>query len=112
MPGPRQKNVALNRISERCRQRVLVILKLRIKLMKCAFPQFRIALHQKRAERTLGKRFLPPRLISEHTELHVHIGELRKCVVVTAQRDAAQRQNSFFRLGQDVRFHSPDFVLA
>src|ERR671919_61381 len=58
MPGARLKDIRLNRIGKRRGQRILMIPKFRVELMKGAFAQFVIALHQKRAERTLRKRCL------------------------------------------------------
>src|SRR5262245_40152690 len=95
MPCSAVKHVRLHRIAERRGERVLMVAKLGIELMECAFAQLRIPLHQKRAERTLAERSLAPGRVDEHAELHVYISELGKCVVVAAQRDIAEREETF-----------------
>src|ERR1700730_6037515 len=92
------KDVGFHRVGQRRGEGVLMILKFGVKLMKRAFAQFMVAFHQKRAEGTLSKRFLAPGLVGQDTELHVHIGQLRKSVVVAAERDAAKRKQTFLRL--------------
>ena len=49
-------------------------------------------------------------LVDQHAELHVYIGELGKCVVVAAQRDIAQREQTFLGHRKHMRSHSSDFV--
>ena len=92
------KHIRLDGVGKRRCKRVLVVVKFCIKLMEGALAQHRITLHQKRAERTLGQRFFTPLLVDQGAELHVHVGQLRKRVVVTAERDVAQRQDAFLGL--------------
>ena len=87
-----------------------MILKFLVELMKRAFAQLVIAFHQKRAERTLRERFLATGLVGQNTELHVHVGQLRKRVVVAAERDAAERKNPLLWLGENVRLHPANLV--
>src|SRR5438105_13252611 len=87
-----------------------MILKFLVELMKRAFAQLVIAFHQKRAERTLRERFLATGLAGQNTELHVHVGQLRKRVVVAAERDAAERKNPLLWLGENVRLHPANRV--
>src|SRR2546423_8104439 len=72
--GASAKDIRLHRVGERRRQGELVILKLSIELVKGAFPQLVIALHEKRAERTLGQRFFFAFVVDEDAELHVDVG--------------------------------------
>src|SRR4051794_10111757 len=93
------ENVALNRVCQRRSQSVLVILELGVKLMKRALPQLRFRFYQERAERTLSERPFPTTFIDQDAEFHVHIGQLRKRVVVSGQSDAAEGEQSLFRRG-------------
>src|SRR6266851_7764238 len=104
------KDIRLDRISKRRGQRVLMVLKFCVELMEGAFAQFMVALYEKRAQGTLGQRFLTPSLIDQHAELHVHICQLRKGVVVTAKRDAAQREKAFLGHGKHMRLHPANLV--
>src|SRR4029077_3260882 len=87
-----------------------MIAKFCIELMESVFAQLMIALHQKRAERALGKRSFTPFLIDQYAELHVYVGQLRKRVVITAQRDTTQRQKTFLGHREHVGFHPPSLV--
>src|ERR1700686_3610023 len=87
-----------------------MILKFLIELMKRAFAQLVIAFYQKRAERTLRERFLATGLVGQNTELHVHVGQLRKRIVVAAKCDAAERKNPLLWLGEHVRLHPANLV--
>src|SRR6266567_6048941 len=87
-----------------------MVLKFRVELMEGALAQFVIALNQKRTERTLRKRCLATGLVGQDPELHVHIGKLRKCVVVTAERDTTQREKAFLGYGKHIRLHPANFV--
>ena len=58
----------------------------------------------------MGKRSFPPLLIDQDAELHVHVGQLRKSVVVTAQRDTTQCEKAFLGNRQHMRFHSSNLV--
>ena len=53
----------------------------------------------------MRERFFAAGLVGQHAELHVDVGQLRKRVVVAAERDAAERENPFLRLGKHVRLH-------
>ena len=63
MPRSRAENIGLDRVGQRCGERVLVILKFCVELEKSVLAQLMIALHQKRAERTLGKQYLATGLV-------------------------------------------------
>src|ERR1041385_6156934 len=76
---------------------VLMVARTTLELVESLFAQRRVTLHEKGAERALAERSLASGLVNEHAEFHVYIGELRKCVVVAAQRDMTQRQETFFR---------------
>src|ERR1700681_2684301 len=87
-----------------------MILKFLVELMKRTFAQLVIAFHQKRAERTLRERLLATGLVGQNTKLHVHVGQLRKSILVAAERDAAERKNPLLRLGENVRLHPANLV--
>src|SRR6266702_2460212 len=87
-----------------------MVLKFRVELMEGALAQFVIALNQKRTERTLRKRCRATGLVGQDAEFHVHIGKLRKCVVVTAERDTTQREKAFLGYGKHIRLHPANFV--
>src|SRR4029453_14904973 len=105
MSRRRMKHICLDRIRQGGGQRVLMIAELAVKLMESALAQFGIALDQKRAEGALREWPFTPGPIDQHTKFHVDIGELRKRVVVTAERDIAQRKKTLLRHGKHVRFH-------
>src|SRR5450432_4724616 len=104
MARPCTENIGFHRIGERRCQRELVILKFAIKLMERAFAYFMIALHQKRAERTLTERAFLALLVEQRAEFHVDVGELRKGVVVAIKRGAAEREQALLRLREHMRF--------
>ena len=87
-----------------------MVAKFCIELMESAFAQLVIALHQKRTERALGKRSFTSFLIDQYAELHVHVGQLRKGVVIAAQRDTTQCEKTFLGHRQYVWFHPPNLV--
>ena len=58
----------------------------------------------------MGQGFFASGLIRQRTELHVHVGQLRKSVVIAAQGAVAQGKETFFPLGKDMGLHAADFV--
>src|ERR1700724_79074 len=104
------KDVGFHRVGQRRGERVLMILKFDVEMIKSACAQFMVAFHQKGGEGTLSKRFLATRLVGQDTELHVHIGQLRKSVVVAAERDAAKRKQTFLWLGENMRFQPTNLM--
>src|SRR4029078_9697365 len=110
MSCSRVEDICLDGVSKGRGKCVLMILKFCIELVESALAQLMISLHQKRTERALGKGSFPPLLIDQNAELHVHVGQLRKGVVVTAQRDTTQSEKAFLRNRQHMRFHSSKLV--
>jgi hypothetical protein len=58
----------------------------------------------------LGKRCLATGFVGQDTKLHVHIGKLRKRVVVTAESDTPQREKPLLGHGKHMRLHSANLV--
>ena len=58
----------------------------------------------------MGERSFASGFVNKDAKLHIHIGQLRKRVVVTTEGDAAERQQTFLGHGKHIRFHPPDFV--
>ena len=106
----RTKNIRFHRIGEGGGERVLMVLKFGVELMESPFAQLVVPFHEKRAERTLGQRFFAAGRIGQYAELHVHVGQLRKGVVVAVECGAAEREQSFLRFGEHMRFHAADLM--
>src|SRR6266567_8270089 len=79
------ENIRFHRIREGRGERVLMILEFGVELMKSAFPQLVVPFHEKRTERTLRQRSFAAGRVSQQAELHVHVGQLRKGVVVAIE---------------------------
>ncbi len=58
----------------------------------------------------MRQRFFAAGPVGQHAELHVHVGQSRKGVVVAIECGAAEREQSFLRFGEHVRFHAADLV--
>src|SRR5205814_3732709 len=63
MPCSGMKHIRLHRVAKGGGERVLMVAKLSVELLESAFAQFRVALHQKRAERALAQRPLASGLV-------------------------------------------------
>src|SRR5713101_850796 len=100
------ENIRFHRIREGGGERVMMVLEFGVELMKSAFPQLVVPLHEKGTERTLRQRSFAAGRVSQQAELHVHVGQLRKGVVVAIECGAAEREQSFLRFGEHMRFHA------
>ena len=58
----------------------------------------------------MRERLLATRVVGQNTKLHVHVGQLRKSIVVAAECDAAERKNPLLWFGEHVRLHPANLV--
>src|SRR5207244_11747098 len=99
----RAKHVRLHRIAERSCDSELMILKFIIELFESALSQIAVAFQQERAVGALGEGFLAAIGVNENAEFHVHIGQMRKGVVLAIEGGGAEREQTFFAFAQHMR---------
>ena len=87
-----------------------MILEFVVELFESALSQAAIAFQQERTVGALGERFLSAIDVDERPEFHVDIGQLREGVVITMERSAAEGEQAFLTLAQDMRPHPANFV--
>src|SRR5205823_12702258 len=99
----RAKHVRLHRIHERGCESELMILKFIIELFESALSQVAVAFQEKRTVSALGERSLASIGVDKDAEFHVHIGQLRKCIVITIEGGGAQGEQTFLAFAQNMR---------
>ncbi len=106
--GACAEDVGLDRVGERGGEGEFVIGELRVELVKGALADLRVALLEEGREAALRKRALISLLVGEHAKFHVHVCELRECLVVPRHRAGAERKQALLGAAERMRLEAAD----
>ena len=104
--GAGVEDVGLDRVRERGGDGEFVRVKLRVELLERAPSHVAIPLHEKRRKAALRQLALDALFIREHAKGHVHVGQLRKSLAVSAQRAGPEGEQALLVRGERVRLEA------